>query len=208
MRGTAHETVKTRDVIVVGASAGGVQALMYLLSKLPGELPAIIGLVLHRTPYHETQLAAVLGRQSTLRVIEPRDGTALERGCVYVAPRDQHLVFERGAARLSRGPREHMTRPAIDPLFRSAAAEFGARVAGVLLTGYRGGWGARPNRDQGGGRRDPGPGSAGGHTSDDASARDRRRRRRAVLPMQGIAAALIATASGRPIPDRRAGVAR
>ena len=129
---------QTRDVFTLGASAGGVQALIYLLSKLPSDLPATIGVVLHRTPYHETRLAWVLGRQATLKVVEPDDGETLQRGVVYVAPRDQHLLFDDGCARLSRGPREHLTRPAIDPLFRSAAAAFGPRVAGVLLTGYGG----------------------------------------------------------------------
>jgi two-component system chemotaxis response regulator CheB len=127
-----------RDVITIGASAGGVQALMYLLSKLPADLPAIVGIVLHRTPYHETRLPAVLGRHASLKVLEPANGDPLERGVVYVAPRDQHMLFDMGVARLSRGPREHLTRPAVDPLFRSAAASFGPRVAGVLLTGYGG----------------------------------------------------------------------
>jgi len=127
-----------RDVIVIGASAGGVQAIMRLLAKLPADFPAIVGIVLHRSPYHETQLAVVLGRHSALRVYEPSEGDVLERGVVYIAPRDQHLLLADGRAHLSRGPREHLTRPAIDPLFRSAAAEFGARVVGVLLTGYGG----------------------------------------------------------------------
>src|SRR6266536_5759364 len=127
-----------RDVVVIGASAGGVQALMHLLSKLPSDLPAIIGIVLHRAPYHESRLAWVLGRHASLPIVEPEDRAKLQRGVVYVAPRDQHMVFENGRVRLNRGPREHMTRPAADPLFRSVAAEFGARVAGVLLTGYAG----------------------------------------------------------------------
>ena len=122
----------------MGASAGGVQALMSLLAKLPAGLPAIVGIVLHRSPHHETQLPIVLGRHAGLRVIEPEHGDALEYGVVYVAPRDQHLLFQGGRVVLSRGAREHLTRPAIDPLFRSAAAEFGPRVVGVLLTGYGG----------------------------------------------------------------------
>jgi two-component system chemotaxis response regulator CheB len=135
---TINAEGQTRDVIVVGASAGGVQALMHLLAKLPGDLPEIVGVVLHRSPYYETRLPWVLGRHAALEVIEPDDGAVLEKGVVYVAPRDQHLLFEQGRARLSRGPKEHRTRPAVDPLFRSAAAAFGPRVAGVLLTGYGG----------------------------------------------------------------------
>jgi two-component system chemotaxis response regulator CheB len=196
-----------RDVIVIGASAGGVQALMFLLSRLPRGLPATVGVVLHRAPYHETKLPAVLGRDAALRVLEPEDGAILEPGVVYVAPRDQHLLFERGAARLSRGPREHMTRPAVDPLFRSAAAEFGARVAGVLLTGYGG---------------DGVPGliaikAAGGVSlvQDPREAAHPIMPRRAIaeddvdaiLPLEGIAGAIVDMVHGR-VPQRAATASR
>jgi two-component system chemotaxis response regulator CheB len=127
-----------RDVVTIGASAGGVEALIHLLSKLPSELPAAIGIVLHRSPFVETQLPLVLGRRSALSVSEAEDGQALRRGTVYVAPRDQHLLFGDGIVRLSRGPKEHRTRPAIDPLFRTASATFGNRVVGVLLSGMGG----------------------------------------------------------------------
>jgi two-component system chemotaxis response regulator CheB len=133
---TVNAGGQKRDVIVVGASAGGVQALMHLLSRLPEALPAVIGIVLHRSPYYETRLPQVLGRHAALQVIEPADGTPLAQGVVYVAPRDEHLLFRDGHARLDHGPKEHRTRPAVDPLFRSAAEAYGARVAGVLLTGY------------------------------------------------------------------------
>ena len=138
MANTLNRNGCARDVFVIGASAGGVQALMHLLSKLPVDLPATVGLVLHRTPYHETRLPWVLGLNAIISVVEPPDGALLERSVVYVAPRDQHLLFDERHVRLSRGPREHMTRPAIDPLFRSAAESFGPRVVGVLLTGYGG----------------------------------------------------------------------
>ena len=124
-----------RDVIVLGASAGGVQPLKELLQLLPPDLSAVIAIVLHRSPYHETQLPMVLGRHALLSVIEPGDRDPLLPGAVYVAPRDQHMMFEDGVVRLSRGAREHHTRPAIDPLFRSAAETHGPRVAGVLLSG-------------------------------------------------------------------------
>jgi two-component system chemotaxis response regulator CheB len=194
-----NDTGQTRDVVVIGASAGGVQALMHLLSKMPGDLRAIIGIVLHRAPYHETRLPWVLGRHAALSVVEPEDGAALAHGVVYVAPRDQHLLFDRGCARLSRGPREHMTRPAIDPLFRSAAASFGPRVAGVLLTGYGG---------------DGVPGliditAAGGVSivQDPREAAHPTMPKRAIaedhvdaiLPLDSIAAALVQLASGRTL---------
>jgi two-component system chemotaxis response regulator CheB len=124
-----------RDLIVIGASAGGVQPLKDLLERLPPNLPATVAIVLHRSPYHETRLPSVLGRHALLSVLEPADRDPVLSGAVYVAPRDQHMIFEDGVVRLSRGAREHHTRPAIDPLFRSAADRYGARVVGVLLSG-------------------------------------------------------------------------
>jgi len=136
--GAIDRNARARDVITVGASAGGVQALTQLLAKLPAGLPAIVGVVLHRSPHIESRLPFVLGRRAAIKVVEPASGDLLEQGVAYVPPRDQHLIFQDGRAYLSRGPREHLTRPAIDPLFRSAAAAFGPRVVGVLLTGYGG----------------------------------------------------------------------
>ena len=124
-----------RDVIVIGASAGGVQPLKDLLQVLPPDFPATVAIVLHRSPYYETQLPLVLGRHALLSVLEPADRDPVLSGAVYVAPRDQHMIFEDGLVRLSRGAREHHTRPAIDPLFRSAAERYGPRVVGVLLSG-------------------------------------------------------------------------
>jgi two-component system chemotaxis response regulator CheB len=124
-----------RGVVVVGASAGGVQALMQLLETLSPELQAALGIVLHRSPFYETQLPAVLGRHAAIKVAEPEDGEPLQPGKAYVAPRDQHMVVEEGRLRLGRGPKEHRTRPAVDPLFRSAAVAYGPRVVGVLLSG-------------------------------------------------------------------------
>jgi two-component system chemotaxis response regulator CheB len=126
---------RVRDVITLGASAGGVQALMRLLVLLPADLPAVLCIVLHRSPFHETQLPLVLGRRARLPVVEPTDGFPVRPGIVYVAPRDQHMVMHDGVMRLDRGPKQHRTRPAIDPLFRSAAAAYGSRVVGVLLSG-------------------------------------------------------------------------
>ena len=124
-----------RDVVVIGGSAGGVKPAMSILERLPGTLPAFGGLVLHRSPFYETRLPQVLGRHSPLTVVEPEDGAVAQRGCFYVAPRDQHMFFEDGVVRLDRGPKQHRTRPAIDPLFLSAAAVYGPRVVGVLLSG-------------------------------------------------------------------------
>jgi two-component system chemotaxis response regulator CheB len=123
-----------RDVVVIGASAGGVAALSELFGALPERLAATIGVVLHRsaTP---GELAKVLGRRSALPLVEPHGATPLTPGLIFLAPPDHHLLFERGEAVVRRGPKEHSTRPAIDPLFRSASVQFGKRVVGILLTG-------------------------------------------------------------------------
>jgi two-component system chemotaxis response regulator CheB len=84
---------------------------MQLLAKLPAGLPAIVGVVLHRSPHIESRLPFVLGRRAAIKVVEPASGDLLEQGVAYVPPRDQHLIFQDGRAYLSRGPREHLTRP-------------------------------------------------------------------------------------------------
>ncbi|HEY2995605.1 MAG TPA: chemotaxis protein CheB [Methylomirabilota bacterium] len=124
-----------RDVIVIGASAGGVEALMALFQELPADMPGAIAVVLHRNPVHETRLPAVLGRRAPLPVFEPRGGEALKPGSIWVAPRDRHLIVEQNRLHVTHGPREHHTRPAIDPLFVSAARDAGSRVVGVVLSG-------------------------------------------------------------------------
>ena len=123
-----------RDIIVIGGSAGGVVALKKLFAAFPTHFPVAVGAVLHRRalPGH---LVAVLGDRSSLPIIEPCDGDALRQGTIYLAPADHHMLFHEGRIGVRRGPKEHSTRPAIDTLFRSAAAAFGARVVGVLLSG-------------------------------------------------------------------------
>jgi two-component system, chemotaxis family, protein-glutamate methylesterase/glutaminase len=91
--------------------------------------------VVHFPPHVTSVLPRILTRRGTLTAVHPRDGESIRRGCVYVAPPDRHLLVERGRVRLVRGPRENAARPAIDPLFRSAALAYGARVIAVVLTG-------------------------------------------------------------------------
>jgi two-component system chemotaxis response regulator CheB len=124
-----------RDVIVIGASAGGVEALMQLFHALPPDLPATVAAVIHRSPIFNLRLGEVLGRRSSLPVKEAVAGQPFEPGVVYLAPRDHHLLVENKHMILDRGPKEHHTRPAVDPLFRSAANAYGKRVIGVVLTG-------------------------------------------------------------------------
>jgi two-component system chemotaxis response regulator CheB len=122
------------DVVVIGASAGGVEALGELLANLPADLPAAIAITLHRRPVR-SPLAEVLGRRTGLPIVEASEHMPFLRGRVHLAPPDQHMRVDLGFIGLDRGPKQHYTRPAIDPLFASAAAEYGARVLGVLLTG-------------------------------------------------------------------------
>lgn len=125
----------TKDIVVVGASAGGVPALQELISKLPESFPASVFVVMHMSPHHRSELPSILRRDARLRVAHARDGEAFEAARVYVAPPDHHLLLDRGRTLLTRGPRENRCRPAIDVLFRSAAYAHGGRVVGVVLTG-------------------------------------------------------------------------
>jgi len=124
-----------RDVIVVGASAGGIRAVVEMLSRLPAGLPGFIGVVIHRGAASTANWSQVIGMKTQLQVIEPKHGTVLTRGFVYVAPSDCHMTFEDGCIALNSGAKEHCTRPAVDPLFASAASSYGRRVVGVVLTG-------------------------------------------------------------------------
>jgi two-component system chemotaxis response regulator CheB len=123
-----------RDIIVVGASTGGIAALQRLVADLPADLPAAVLIVTH-IDAASSLLPRILGRTAALPVAEAVDGEAIGSGRIFVAAPDRHLLVEGGRVALRRGPRENSTRPAIDPLFRSAAVAFGARVIGVILTG-------------------------------------------------------------------------
>jgi two-component system chemotaxis response regulator CheB len=125
----------TRDVIVVGASAGGIEALKEIAAGLPGGLPAAIFAALHVAPGGPGILPRILSRSGPLPAVHPRDGEPWRRGHVYVAPSDHHLLVRETTVRVVRGPKENGHRPSIDPLFRSAAVFHGPRVVGVVLTG-------------------------------------------------------------------------
>jgi two-component system, chemotaxis family, protein-glutamate methylesterase/glutaminase len=122
------------DVVVIGASLGGVSALQDLVRELPEDLPAAILIVLHIAPTG-AHLADILDRAGSLRTAWAKDGERIHRGRIYVAPPDRHLIVRADHVHLTRTPKENWTRPAINVLFRSAATAFGNRVAGVLLTG-------------------------------------------------------------------------
>ena len=124
----------TRDIVVLGASAGGVNALLALCGLLPAHFPAALLIVLH-VGNNPSVLPMLLSSRGHHRAVHGEDGLAIEAGTIYVAPPDQHMLVEDGVIRLSRGAKEHHTRPAVDPLFRSAALAYGGRVIGVVLTG-------------------------------------------------------------------------
>lgn len=126
---------ETRDLIVVGASAGGVDALQSLVGGLPPGLPASVVIVLHLPPGSPSALTAILRRRCALPVTTASDGQTVEWGRVYVAPPDRHLIAAGNKLGLSNGPRENGHRPSVDVLFRSAAASAGRRVIGVVLSG-------------------------------------------------------------------------
>jgi hypothetical protein len=134
-RASRQATGQTRDLIVIGASAGGVEALSELIQRLPANLPAAVFVVLHLSPQSVSRLPEILNFQGSLRATHPRDGEAIQSGHVYVAPPDRHLLLDTGCVRVVRGPKENGFRPAVDPLFRSAALAYGPRVIGVVLTG-------------------------------------------------------------------------
>ncbi|MGH2493689.1 MAG: chemotaxis protein CheB [Ktedonobacteraceae bacterium] len=123
------------DVIVVRASAGGIEALARLAGSLPADLPAAIFLVLHIPAQSPSLLPEILNRAGPLQATHPADGETIQHGHIYVAPPDHHLLIEEGIVRIVRGPKENRHRPAVDPLFRSAARTYGTRVVGVILTG-------------------------------------------------------------------------
>ncbi|ACC76050.1 chemotaxis protein CheB [Paraburkholderia phymatum] len=123
-------------IFVIGASQGGIEAISALIAQLPADFPAPVFVAQHIAASSLGGLPRILGRAGSLPAAHPRDMEIFERGKVYVAPPDRHMLLQRGYVCLSRGPRENHVRPAIDPLFRSAASAYGAAVVGVILTGH------------------------------------------------------------------------
>lgn len=123
-----------RDIIVIGASSGGVRLLLDMAAALPVPVPASILLVQH-IGTHESVLPELLMRHGRNPAMHARSGFAIEPGRIYVAPPDHHMLVAGNEIRLTREAKENHTRPAIDPLFRSAAVSMGPRVIGVVLSG-------------------------------------------------------------------------
>lgn len=123
-------------VIVIGASAGGVEALLKVVEALPHDLDASVLVVIHTSPTAKSVLTQLVNRLQRLPATHPVDGQTIQNGRIYIAPQDSHMMIgEDGHIHITRGPKENSSRPAIDPLFRSAAAYFGSGAIAVLLSG-------------------------------------------------------------------------
>jgi two-component system chemotaxis response regulator CheB len=131
----SRSSVEKRDTVVLGASAGGIEALQRVLPAFTREVEASVFLVQHLSADGQSVLDVVLGRSTGYHVAFARDDEAILPGRVYVAPPDQHLLIDGDKVRLWRGARENRSRPAIDPLFRSAAVARRGRVIGAVLSG-------------------------------------------------------------------------
>ena len=125
----------SRDIIVIGASAGGVDTLAALVGRLPADLPASVFVVIHMAANFPSSMAAILSRAGPLPAKDARAEEVFAPGRIYVAPPDHHLLLEDGRIHVWRGPKENRVRPAINVLFRSAAVGYGPRVVGVVLSG-------------------------------------------------------------------------
>ena len=127
-------TPSSQRLVAIGASAGGVAALRQLSAALPADFSAPVLIVLH-IGMHDSLLPDLVAADCALDVSRAFDGETLKPGTLRIAPPDRHLTVEDGVVRLTRSPKENFARPAIDPLFRSAALDFDSRAIGVILTG-------------------------------------------------------------------------
>jgi two-component system chemotaxis response regulator CheB len=122
-------------IVVVGASSGGVEALRTLVKTLPADFPAPICIVMHVAPTAPDVMPEILSRAGELEAVSAVTGMRIESGLIYLAPPDHHLLIEPGRLRVTKGPKENRSRPAVDPLFQSAASVYGPAAIGVILTG-------------------------------------------------------------------------
>ena len=124
------------DLVAIGASAGGMEALKQLVTRLPSNFPCALFIVWHIAPQYPSMLPQILERVCPLSVAHAIDKEAIQPGRIYIAPPDRHLLVESGHVRVTHGPKENRFRPSIDVLFRSAALAYGSQVIGVVLTGF------------------------------------------------------------------------
>jgi two-component system, chemotaxis family, protein-glutamate methylesterase/glutaminase len=133
--GSASPTASGRDIIVIGFSAGGVDPLVRLVAEFPADLAAAVFIVHHFPAKSISALPHIVRRAGSLPADHPEHGERVIPGRIYIAPPNRHMLLGEGRIHLTNGPREHGHRPAIDPLFRTAARVYGARAVGVLLSG-------------------------------------------------------------------------
>lgn len=124
-----------RNIVVIGASAGGVEALQRLCASLPSDFPAAVLIAQHLSPSARSMLPQLIERVAAMPTGAPADGDPIEAGRIYVAAPDHHMLVRSGKVLMRRGPKENRSRPAVNALFRSAAVAYGGRVIGVVLTG-------------------------------------------------------------------------
>ena len=124
-----------RDIVVIGASAGGVAVLTELVQSLPADFHAAVFIVLHIPPHSPSVLPQILSAAGPLQAVHPVDGERIQKGRIYIASPDHHLLIEDGHVVVRKGPKENRFRPSVDALFRSAAYIYGPRVIGIVLTG-------------------------------------------------------------------------
>ncbi|AHM58341.1 chemotaxis protein CheB [Flammeovirgaceae bacterium 311] len=124
-----------RDIVVIGASAGGVSVLEQLVKSMPKDFPGSVFIVMHTPPFSPSKLPEILIRAGEIEAVHPMNGDKIKKGKIYVAPPDHHMLIEGNNVLIRKGPKENRFRPSIDALFRSAAYEYGKRVVGVILTG-------------------------------------------------------------------------
>lgn len=124
-----------RDIVVVGASAGGVTALRAFVKSIPKKFAGCIFVVLHIPASSPSNLPSILSKAGLLKAIHPKDGERIKQGQIYIAPPDHHMLLEGTRVLIKKGPEENRFRPSIDALFRSAAYVYGPRVIGIVLSG-------------------------------------------------------------------------
>jgi len=122
-------------IVVVGASAGGIPALQTIVSQLPADFPAPILVVVHVSGSHESVLPKILTRSGELEAVHPYNGERIQPGKIFVAPPNYHMVVIDHHIQLKSTHKENLHRPAVDPLFRSAARSHGDKVIGIILSG-------------------------------------------------------------------------
>lgn len=129
------EKVVKRDIVAIGASAGGLRALMAILPEFPSDLAASVFIVQHLDPRYPSQMTEILRRHTEMPVKEAEDGEAITKPMIYVALPDRHMLVDQNHIHLTKTELVHFVRPSVDLLFESVAATYGERAIGVILTG-------------------------------------------------------------------------